>query len=303
MDTVTQTSESEYLGITEAADYLRVSASTLRRWEKKGFLVPERTPTGIRRYTKKQLDDVIQTPAYEKPSVTPVTPVATTIDPAAVQLPSEPLVTPSDLTAQTAVHVPEPEEDSVDEYIQVIEPGVQDELVQHSIDSQLEIRPSSYTSMNIEHAYTPLEYSSHTEKKVEEPVYHAPEPVQTAVPTPVTEEPRPIKQVASDNFSTIEQEKFNHIFDLQDTNDEVELEEYDTDAAYVSDEPRSSTYTYSPREAAVPRNQEKKRSAGWVKPIFLFVSLFLAIVIISLVAWFAFSSSSVSGAPLNPVID
>lgn len=54
--------ENEYLGITEAAEYLRVSASTLRRWEKKGFLVPERTPTGIRRYTKKQLDDVIQAP-------------------------------------------------------------------------------------------------------------------------------------------------------------------------------------------------------------------------------------------------
>jgi len=55
-------SQNEYLGITEAAEYLRISASTLRRWEKKGFLVPERTPTGIRRYTKKQLDDVIQAP-------------------------------------------------------------------------------------------------------------------------------------------------------------------------------------------------------------------------------------------------
>jgi len=54
--------EIEYIGITEAAEYLRVSASTLRRWEKKGFLVPERTPTGIRRYTKQQLDDVIQSP-------------------------------------------------------------------------------------------------------------------------------------------------------------------------------------------------------------------------------------------------
>jgi DNA-binding transcriptional MerR regulator len=54
--------DNEYLGITEAAEYLRVSASTLRRWEKKGFLVPERTPTGIRRYTKQQLDDVIQSP-------------------------------------------------------------------------------------------------------------------------------------------------------------------------------------------------------------------------------------------------
>jgi hypothetical protein len=54
--------ESEYLGITEAAEYLRVSASTLRRWEKKGFLIPERTPTGIRRYTRQQLDDVLNAP-------------------------------------------------------------------------------------------------------------------------------------------------------------------------------------------------------------------------------------------------
>lgn len=53
-------SQSDYLGITEAAEYLRVSASTLRRWEKKGFLIPERTPTGIRRYTKQQLDAVLQ---------------------------------------------------------------------------------------------------------------------------------------------------------------------------------------------------------------------------------------------------
>lgn len=54
--------ESEYLGISEAAEYLRVSASTLRRWEKKGFLIPERTPTGIRRYTRQQLDDVLNAP-------------------------------------------------------------------------------------------------------------------------------------------------------------------------------------------------------------------------------------------------
>lgn len=54
--------ETEYLGITEAAEYLRISASTLRRWEKKGFLIPERTPTGIRRYTRQQLDDVLNNP-------------------------------------------------------------------------------------------------------------------------------------------------------------------------------------------------------------------------------------------------
>jgi DNA-binding transcriptional MerR regulator len=56
--------ESEYLGISEAAEYLRVSASTLRRWEKKGFLIPERTPTGIRRYTRQQLDNVLNAPDH-----------------------------------------------------------------------------------------------------------------------------------------------------------------------------------------------------------------------------------------------
>jgi hypothetical protein len=68
MNDDTYTSQNEYLGITEAAEYLRVSASTLRRWEKKGFLVPERTPTGIRRYTKRQLDMVMQTPYGETPT-------------------------------------------------------------------------------------------------------------------------------------------------------------------------------------------------------------------------------------------
>lgn len=59
--------EIEYLGISDAAEYLRVSASTLRRWEKKAFLVPERTPTGIRRYTKDQLDAVLHTPVSPTP--------------------------------------------------------------------------------------------------------------------------------------------------------------------------------------------------------------------------------------------
>lgn len=50
----------ERLGITKAAEYLSVSASSLRRWEKGGMLVPERTPTGIRLYRKSVLDAVVK---------------------------------------------------------------------------------------------------------------------------------------------------------------------------------------------------------------------------------------------------
>ncbi len=38
------------LAISEAADILGVSVTTLRRWEKEGKLTSERTPAGHRRY-------------------------------------------------------------------------------------------------------------------------------------------------------------------------------------------------------------------------------------------------------------
>ena len=41
--------------ISRAADHLRVSPSTLRRWEACGKLVPERTAGGQRRYSASQL--------------------------------------------------------------------------------------------------------------------------------------------------------------------------------------------------------------------------------------------------------
>jgi DNA-binding transcriptional MerR regulator len=38
------------LSISEAAKLKGVSVSTLRRWESEGKLIPERTPSGHRRY-------------------------------------------------------------------------------------------------------------------------------------------------------------------------------------------------------------------------------------------------------------
>ncbi len=291
MDTTNLTGESEYLGITEAADYLRVSASTLRRWEKKGFLVPERTPTGIRRYTKKQLDDVIQTPAYEKPVVT---------TPAYTQTVSVPTNEDFQETSTHTTVDSVPIKESVEEYIHVVETDPSETIAQHTIDSQIDARPASYTSTPpIDHGYTPLEYSNQQEIMKDQRHYDS---FSFNKDTHENTAP-PMREVPPDNFATVEQQQFNHIFDIQENEmeEQVELEEYDTDAAYVNDEPRTSTYAYgAPKEESPVKS---KKTQSWVKPVFLFASLFLAIVIISLVAWFALSSNTVSGAPLNPVID
>ncbi len=293
MDNINQSSDSEYLGITEAADYLRVSASTLRRWEKKGFLVPERTPTGIRRYTKKQLDDVIQTPAYEKPTPAIATYSFDTLQQKPPIAPPQPL----GLDIQTVqAHI---DGESVEEYIHVVENDQEESIAQHTIDSQVETRPASYTSLPIEHSTTPPVFESPSEQKREVGPFDS----FSYNKGTYSNKEAPIKTVPPDNFATVEQHQFNHIFDIHENEmeEQVELEEYDTDAAYVNDEPHTSTYTYD-----VPKNEspvKSKKTQSWMKPVFLFVSLFLAIVILSLVAWFALSSSTVSGAPLNAVID
>lgn len=43
--------EPKLLTIAEAATFLKVSADTLRRWEKKGIITPQRSKGGVRRYT------------------------------------------------------------------------------------------------------------------------------------------------------------------------------------------------------------------------------------------------------------
>lgn len=47
--------------IKEAAAYIGASPTSLRRWERQGKITPERTPGGDRRYTKQQLDELLNT--------------------------------------------------------------------------------------------------------------------------------------------------------------------------------------------------------------------------------------------------
>ncbi len=49
------------LNAREAAEYLRVSNSTLHRMERRGVLVPLRTPGGQRRYTLSMLNGCLST--------------------------------------------------------------------------------------------------------------------------------------------------------------------------------------------------------------------------------------------------
>lgn len=50
----------------EAAEYLRVSLSTLHRMEQQGYLQPLRTPGGHRRYSLKSLNDCLTSPPIQK---------------------------------------------------------------------------------------------------------------------------------------------------------------------------------------------------------------------------------------------
>jgi excisionase family DNA binding protein len=54
------TVEYRLLTAREAADYLRVSAFTLRKIERIGMLVPYRTPGGHRRYSLDMLNEYLE---------------------------------------------------------------------------------------------------------------------------------------------------------------------------------------------------------------------------------------------------
>lgn len=63
----------KWLSISEAAKYLGVSKDTLRRWEKKGKLTSRRTIGRHRRYSKKQLENILRQPieqVFEKKTQT-----------------------------------------------------------------------------------------------------------------------------------------------------------------------------------------------------------------------------------------
>ena len=52
---------SEYLTVKEAAEYLGVSASTLRNWDRHGKLKPYRHPVnGYRLYRKEDLSNLLE---------------------------------------------------------------------------------------------------------------------------------------------------------------------------------------------------------------------------------------------------
>ena len=63
--------EDKLLTIQKAAKLLRVSITTLRRYDKNGVLTPRRTPGNQRRYSLKQVQEFIQTPSHviSNPSV------------------------------------------------------------------------------------------------------------------------------------------------------------------------------------------------------------------------------------------
>jgi excisionase family DNA binding protein len=57
----------ELLTIREAASQLHVHPDTLRRWEKAGHLVPLRTPTGHRRFSRADIARAAQRAATQMP--------------------------------------------------------------------------------------------------------------------------------------------------------------------------------------------------------------------------------------------
>ncbi len=61
MEQTTKSSDQKLTLLTaqEAAEYLRVSLSTLNRIERRGLLYPLRTPGGHRRYTLEMLNDCL----------------------------------------------------------------------------------------------------------------------------------------------------------------------------------------------------------------------------------------------------
>lgn len=60
----------KWFNISEAAKYLSISQDTLRRWEKKGKLIPRRTMGKHRRYSLDQLQEIYSLPIHPKLAIT-----------------------------------------------------------------------------------------------------------------------------------------------------------------------------------------------------------------------------------------
>lgn len=59
-NTAQKPSESEYMHIADAAEFLGVSTRTLRRWESEGKIMPDRrTIGGWRLYSRKSLETLV----------------------------------------------------------------------------------------------------------------------------------------------------------------------------------------------------------------------------------------------------
>src|SRR3990172_374072 len=83
------------LTIQEAASFLQVSTKTLRRWEKQGILIPERTVGNQRRYSLLQLQEF--DPAAKKSHISILTSPSHPFPPSPTTTPSLPPAEPISL--------------------------------------------------------------------------------------------------------------------------------------------------------------------------------------------------------------
>ena len=64
----TTTTAAKLLNVGEAADYLGVSAASLRKWSNDGLVATYRTPGGQRRYSRDDLNTFIDSMREPAPS-------------------------------------------------------------------------------------------------------------------------------------------------------------------------------------------------------------------------------------------
>ncbi|MDQ3239548.1 MAG: helix-turn-helix domain-containing protein [bacterium] len=278
--------ENDYLGITEAADYLRVSASTLRRWEKKGFLVPERTPTGIRRYTRLQLDEVMQTPppAHQLPKVASETVITPRIETAII--PVEPLSASAIvLTGEVTL----PEELSSEKAI----PLESDQSINEVDDIKIDIENDSLTKREVALEETIKAKIEGHEKPIEKE--HANLEI--------------INEDSSTPISSIIQDDFEKMFNIDnsmplDKDDIDELNEYDNDAALSNGSEVRSYNSFSQNEYQHKDNQDKQiqnRKSNKLNPLLLLAGILVSFLVLGTLVWYVLLMNSNPQQLINPV--